>query len=294
MQKAVGVIGVTGFVGKYLAATLAKKGYQVVGFSRQGKANVRGVSEWRKTEEMSLHGLHAIINLAGERVDQRWTTENKQKFESSRIGMTKKIAQQLEAMPSETRPQVWINASAVGFYGDGKELLLDETSPSGEGYLAKLCIDWEKAVTSVSGVRPVIVRIGMVLGRGGMAWDRMKKIFALGLGGKLGSGQQWMPWIHVQDLADGIVFSLENEHVVGVVNGVSPSPERNLALTKKLASTLHRPAIFGAPGWALRLAFGDFGDFLLGGQRVYPRAWEKAGFVFTYPTLELALVELRQ
>lgn len=291
MQKRIGVVGVTGFVGGYVAKALQARGYDVVGFSRAGKGTLAGVSEWRKTGEWDLRGLHGIINLAGERIDQRWTEENRRKFHESRVGVSRGIAAALQAMPIDEMPQVWVNASAVGYYGDGGDALLDENSAPGTGYLAQLCVDWEEATAAVAA-RVVLVRIGMVLGRGGMAWDRLRRVFQWGAGARLGDGTQWMSWIHVEDLAAGIVYSIENETVVGAANGVAPTPERNRDFTQKLASAVHRPALFVAPGFMLRLILGEFGNFLLGGQRLQPKTWLEAGFKFRFDTLESALAEL--
>jgi uncharacterized protein (TIGR01777 family) len=294
MNMRVGVVGATGFVGQYVAAALLARGDEVVGFSRSGKGCVSGVAEWRTSGEWDFSGLDGIINLAGERVDQRWTSANRAKFEQSRIGVTRSMVEALAKIPMEIRPQRWINASAVGYYGNRGDETLDEASAPGEGYLAQLCIDWERAIARAEalGVRCVMVRIGMVLGRGGMAWDRLRRVFSLGGGARLGDGKQWMPWIHIDDLVAGILFSLDHESLRGPVNGVAPAPERNADFTRKLASTLRRPAPWVAPGFLLRMIFGEFGDFLLGGQRVMPRAWEEAGFVFRYPTIESAFKEL--
>lgn len=293
-NASIGVIGVTGFVGRYLARSLAQKGYRVVGFSRAGKGVCEGVAEWRSSQDLDFSGLHGLVNLAGERIDQRWTEANRVKFAESRVCITQQIVKQLSAMEVGQRPKVWINASAVGFYGDRGDELLPESSTAGAGYLADLCVDWEKATAGVDqlGVRCVMVRIGMVLGRGGMAWDRLKRVFSLGGGARLGSGRQWMPWIHVEDLVAGIIFSIETQTLSGSVNGVAPHSERNADFTKKLASALRRPAIFVAPGFVLRLVFGEFGDFLLGGQRCVPHAWIHAGMSFRYPRLEDALTDL--
>ena len=294
MQKSIGIVGVTGFVGGYLARALVERGYRVVGFSRAGGGDVDAVQEWRKSGEWDFSGLYGVVNLAGERIDQRWTEANRKKFADSRIGLTGEIGAAIRAMPEPQRVKVWVNASAVGFYGDGGDAELDENSARGEGYLADLCVGWEQALrdAGVDGVRTVIVRVGVVLGRGGMAWDRLRLIFSLGLGGRLASGKQWMSWIHIADLVEGMIYCLENERVSGVVNGVSPEPLRNEEFTKQLAAALKRPAIFAVPGWALRLLLGEFGTFLTGGQRVYPRALQSGGYEFRHATLQSALKEL--
>jgi uncharacterized protein (TIGR01777 family) len=294
MQKSIGIVGVTGFVGGYLARALVERGYRVVGFSRAGRGDVDAVQEWRKSGDWDFSGLYGVVNLAGERIDQRWTEANRKKFADSRIGLTGEIGAAIRAMPEPQRVKVWVNASAVGFYGDGGDAELDENSARGEGYLADLCVGWEQALkeAGVNGVRTLIVRVGVVLGRGGMAWDRLRLIFSLGLGGRLASGKQWMSWIHIADLVEGMIFCLENERVSGVVNGVSPEPLRNEEFTKQLAAALKRPAIFAVPGWALRLLLGEFGTFLTGGQRVYPRALQSGGYEFRHATLQSALKEL--
>ena len=294
MKQRIGVIGVTGFVGRYVAAALTARGDEVVGFSRNGAGEVPGVQEWRRSGPWDLSGLDGIINLAGERVDQRWTAANRQKFEQSRIDLTKALVTALHVLPLAHRPKAWVNASAVGYYGDRSDEIIDENAEPGQGYLARLCIDWEAATAEAEsmGVRCVMVRIGMVLGRGGMAWDRLRLVFKLGAGARLGSGKQWMPWIHIDDLVAGILFSLDHVAIKGPVNGVSPAPEKNSDFTKKLARAVRRPAPWIAPAFLLKALFGEFGDFLLGGQRAIPRAWTEAGFVFTYPTLERALAEL--
>lgn len=294
MAKRIGVIGVTGFVGRYLAAALQARGDEVVGFSRSAAGEVEGVSEWRRSGPWDFCGLDGLINLAGERVDQRWTVKNRQKFHQSRVVLTQQIVETLQSMSFLQRPPVWINASAVGYYGDRQDEIVDEASGPGAGYLAQLCVDWEAATNGVAslGVRCVMVRIGVVLGRGGMAWDRLRRAFLFGAGARLGSGQQWMPWIHIDDLVAGILFSFDNQTIAGPVNGVAPAPETNRAFTKKLATALHRPAPWVAPGFVLRLLLGEFGNVLLGGQRVRPRTWQEAGFTFSYPTLEQAFEEL--
>jgi uncharacterized protein len=294
MKQRVGVIGVTGFVGRHVAAALAARGDEVVGFSRSAGGDVAGVVEWRKSGPWDLNGLDAIVNLAGERVDQRWTAANRVKFEQSRIGITRDLVAALREMEFSARPKVWINASAVGYYGDRGDEVVDETSTAGEGYLARLCIDWEAATDGVAalGVRCVMVRIGMVLGRGGMAWDRLRRVFLLGAGARLGSGKQWMPWIHIDDLVAGMLFSMDNQTILGPVNGTAPTPETNRSFTQKLSKAVRRLAPWVAPAFVLRAIFGEFGDFLLGGQRVSPRVWQDAGYVFRYPTVEKALEEL--
>jgi uncharacterized protein (TIGR01777 family) len=293
MQKSIGIVGVTGFVGGYLARALVKRGYRVVGFSRAGRGDVDAVKEWRKSGEWDFSGLYGVVNLAGERIDQRWTEANRKKFADSRIGLTGEIGAAIRAMPEPQQVKVWVNASAVGFYGDGGDAELDENSARGEGYLADLCVGWEQALkeAGANGVRTVIVRVGVVLGRGGMAWDRLRLIFSLGLGGRLASGKQWMSWIHIDDLARMILFCIENREVRGPVNGTAPWPVRNSEFTQALAARLHRPALIPVPAFALRW-LGEFSNELLGSKRVLPGVATEQGFPFRFPELAGALADL--
>jgi uncharacterized protein (TIGR01777 family) len=187
-----------------------------------------------------------------------------------------------------------VNASAVGIYGDRGDEILTETSRKGDGYLAGLCDDWEDAAMDAQalGVRVVRLRIGIVLGKNGPAFEKLRMVFNLGIGGRLGSGKQWMPWIHLADLQAAIVHSVFSSALAGPVNATAPHPERNADFTRKLASALHRPAIFPAPAFALRLALGEFASALLAGQRALPAAFEADGFQFQFPTLESALKDL--
>jgi uncharacterized protein len=287
----IGIIGVTGFVGKNLSAVLVKKGYEVIGFSRAGSGNLSNISEWRTTDELDLHGLDAIINLAGETVAQRWTSAVKEKLISSRVDVTKKISERINQLYDAIRPLTWINTSAVGFYGDRGDELIDENSTKGTGFLADLCEDWENAATA-DNVRIVKTRIGVVLGKGGAAWEKLRAIFSWGVGGKLGNGKQWMPWIHIDDLVGGIIFLLEKKSISGVVNLVAPQPVRNSSFTKQLSTVLRRPAVFPVPGFILRLVMGEFSGAVLGGQNVQPKILLANHYVFKHSLLKSALNQL--
>lgn len=293
-KQSVTILGVTGFLGRGLPALLAEKKMTTVGVSRTGKGRVPNVERWTTPENLDLSGQHAVINLAGEPVDQRWNDRTRRLLRESRVGVTDQIVQAIAKLPAEERPKVLINASAVGIYGDRGDETLTETSRRGQGYLADLCSDWENAAVEAEslGVRVIRLRIGVVLGKGGRAFEKLHTIFKLGLGGPLGSGRQWMPWIHVEDLRAAIVHSLASTNLVGPVNGVAPQPERNRDFTRKLATTLHRPAILPAPAFALKLALGDFSSALLGSQRVVPSALEADGFQFKFPKLETAFADL--
>jgi uncharacterized protein (TIGR01777 family) len=252
------------------------------------------VDRWQTPSTLDLAGHEAVINLAGEPIDQRWNDANRRRFHESRVGLTRHLVAAISNLPPADRPQVLINASAVGIYGDGGDTLLTEASPPGSGYLADLCAEWEDAAIEAEalGVRVVRVRTGIVLGRDGAAFKKLLRVFKAGIGGRLGSGRQWMPWIHLHDLQAAIVHAVLSESLAGPINGSAPAPERNMDFTRKLAAALHRPAVFPVPGFALKLVLGGFGGALLEGQRALPAALEADGFTFRFPTLESALADL--
>jgi uncharacterized protein len=290
----VAIIGVTGFVGRGLPLLLAEKGMATTGYSRSAKGPLPGVDRWASTTALDFSGHHAVVNLAGEPIDQRWTPDARRRFHQSRVGVTDSVVQAIAKLPSTERPKVLVNASAVGIYGDRNDEFLTEISPRGPGYLADLCDDWEISARAAEalGVRTVCLRIGIVLGQGGSAFEKLRFVFKLGIGGRLGSGQQWMPWIHLADLRAAIVHTIFSETLTGPVNTTAPSPERNVELTRKLAAALHRPAIFPAPRFALKLALGEFSSALLASQHVLPTALTADQFQFQFPTLPSALADL--
>ncbi len=290
----VAIVGVTGFVGSGLPELFAKKGVATTGISRAGSGKIPAVDRWQTPEKLNFSGHDAIVNLAGEPIDQRWNDRTRQRFHDSRVGMTDRIVEAIAKLPDGQRPKVLINASAVGIYGDRGDEILSESARRGSGYLADLCDDWEQAAMDAEslGVRVVRLRIGIVLGKNGSAFKKLLVVFKLGIGGPLGSGKQWMPWIHLADLRSAIVHAVFSETLTGAVNGTAPHPERNADLTRKLAAALHRPAIFAVPGFALKLVLGGFGGALLAGQRALPSALEADGFEFEFPRLENALKEL--
>ncbi len=290
----VAIVGVTGFVGRGLPALFAEKGAATTGVSRAGSGKIPAVDHWQSTAQLDFSGHEAIVNLAGEPIDQRWNAKSRQRFHDSRVGMTDRIVEAIAKLPDGLRPKVLVNASAVGIYGDRGDEILAESARRGTGYLADLCGEWEQAAADAEslGVRVVRLRIGIVLGRNGPAFKKLLVVFKLGLGGPLGSGKQWMPWIHLTDLRGAIVHAVFSENLTGAINGTAPHPERNADLTRKLAAALHRPAILAVPGFALKLALGGFGGALLAGQRALPSALEADGFKFGFPRLENALEEL--
>ncbi len=293
----IAVTGGTGFVGRALVEELIERGEAVTIVSRSpDKLPVRfhglvGACSW---EELSLEGFDAVINLAGENLlGHRWSEEHKQKIRESRIQATKKIV--ALCAKAENGPRVLVQASAIGYYGpreDDEEL--DERSPVGRGFLAELCRDWEAEAAKARdhGVRVVPLRIGVVLGRGGGALERMTPVFRKNLGGKIGSGKQWISWIHMRDLVRMMSFILDHEEVQGPWNGTAPNPVRMKAFAEAIGKALGKPAWLPAPAFALKMALGEGAEVVLTGQRVLPREAQKHGFVFEYPRIDEALEEI--
>ncbi|RYD21892.1 MAG: TIGR01777 family protein [Verrucomicrobiaceae bacterium] len=292
--RRVAIVGVTGFVGRGLPELLAEHGIATTGISRSGRGEVPQVDRWQTPDALDLSGHDAVINLAGEPVDRRWTGKNRRLFHESRIGVTTRVVESLAKLPDEDRPKVLVNASAVGIYGDRGDETLTESARPGSGYLANLCIDWEDAARDAETleVRVIRLRIGVVLGKDGAAYRKLSRVVKSGLAGPLGSGKQWMPWIHVADLRSVIVHSLLSEQIRGPLNASAPNPERNRDLIRKMAHALHRPAILPAPAFALKLVLGEFSSALLASQKAVPAALIADGFRFRYPTLEDALRDL--
>ncbi len=292
MKKVVGIIGASGLIGSELASAFIELGMRVVRISRTKREEVD--QEWRVLGEHCLIGVDILINLAGEPIDQRWTKGNREKFHTSRVEFTQCLHRWIQALPAQERPSLWLNTSAVGIYGDRGAEKLDESSSIGEGYLAELCSAWEQAAheETINGCRVVHPRIGVVLGRESHAWLKMKKTFLFGVGGKLGSGKQWFPWIHLQDVVKALVFLSLSPRSEGAYNIVAPESVTNASFTKALSSTLRRPAICPVPALALRVILGDFSQALLASQRVFPKKLEDLDFKWSFKSLESALLEL--
>jgi uncharacterized protein (TIGR01777 family) len=294
------VTGATGFIGSKLIPRLIADGHEVHAPVRNlDSARVKlptGVSfsQWPDATAPLPEGVcektDAVIHLAGESIAEgRWTSERKMRLRDSRIKSTERLYECF--MKAKSPPKVFISASAVGYYGNRADEALSEQSSAGDDFLAKLTRDWENAATQFSslGSRVVCVRTGIVLGSQGGALEKLLPAFKFGFGGKLGSGQQWMSWIHIEDLLNIYLFALKNEQVRGAVNAVSMNPTRNSEFTKVLGGALGRPAILIVPALALKLALGELSGALLGGARVTPAKLQSLGFQFLYPDLNGAL-----
>jgi uncharacterized protein (TIGR01777 family) len=235
-----------------------------------------------------------VVHLAGESVVGRWTEEKKKAIRESRVQGTRNLATALAHC--EAKPRVLVCASAVGFYGNRGDEILREESPAGQGFLPVVCREWEDAsrIAAEAGIRTVNIRIGLVLSAKGGALANMLMPFKLGLGGRIGSGQQWWSWIHVDDIVGGIHHAMRTDLLSGPVNFVAPNPVRNAEFTKVLASALGRPAFFPVPEFALRLAFGSMAaeELLLASQRVEPGKLGASGYTFRFRELRAALENL--
>ncbi len=289
----IGITGATGFIGRQVAAAARGRGHGVVAFSRKPKADaafdeVRSLAE---PKAVDFSGLDAVIHLAGEPVFGVWTAAKKDKIRRSRVNVTCDLVNRMRQEP--VPPRVLVSASGMAFYGDQGDAELTESSPSGDGFLAEVSRAWEAAAAEAADfARVVSLRTPMVLGSGGGPADQLRTVFKLGLGGRLGSGKQWTPWIHVQDLARLYVFACENDSLRGPVNATAPVPVTNLEFTAVLAQAVHRPAILPVPAFALKLLPGGIGEIFLQSQRARPVAAAAAGFIWLHPDLRTVAREV--
>jgi len=290
----VAVTGSSGLVGTALRHALARRGHTV---HRLVRNNPRALGDitWEpvsgRFDLESLEGVDAVVNLAGASVASgRWIEARKRLLRTSRVEATRHLVDGLATL--RQKPAVFVSASAVGYYADRGDEELTEKSPPGTDFLARLAADWEAEALRAeqAGIRTVILRFGVILAATGGALGRMLLPFRLGLGGRLGSGRQWMSWFSLSDAVGAIRYVMGNEGLRGVFNAVAPEPVRNVEFTKALGRVLGRPTIFPAPAFALRLALGELADaLLLASQRVFPRRLEAAGYPFQHASLELAL-----
>lgn len=298
------VTGGTGFIGKALVRRLIEAGHRVTVLSRDPQRAAKSLpvrcrtAGWTSSRELDpqvLAGADAVIHLAGEGVaDRRWNEARKRAIHDSRVLGTRTLVKALAKLPSSQRPATLLSASAIGVYGDRGDEILDETSAPGSGFLAEVCRDWEDEIFAARelGLRTVAVRIGIVLGNGGGALQQMLPLFRLGVGGRVGSGNQWMSWIHLDDLVGLFEYALTHEQVSGTLNGTAPRPVTNADFTADLARAVQRPALIPVPAVALQLALGEMSTIVLASQRVLPRGTEQSGFQFRHPLLAPALATI--
>jgi uncharacterized protein (TIGR01777 family) len=298
--------GCTGFLGRHLSSELAAEGHRIVSLTRRtdfdglfSSPNIRYVSWSGGTDAGAgdilphVEWADAVVNLAGESIGRgRWTEARKKVLVASRVKPTEAIADAISK--AKRKPAVLVNASAVGYYGNVEEGDVAEGHPAGRGFLASLCVEWERAAKRVEadGVRPVLLRIAFVVGGAGSALGRIALPFRLFVGGPIGTGRQWFPWVHVADVTGVVRFALVHGELRGPVNVAAPEQVDMRGFCGALGAALHRPSWAPVPGFAVRLLVGELADMILGGQRVVPEALDRAGYRFTYPKLSGALEEV--
>ena len=289
----IALAGASGLVGTALIPALEAQGHEVTRLVRT--APRAGEIEWHPNKDevsaASLEGFDIIINLAGENIaGGRWTDEQKRKIRDSRVNGTHLLTEAIAKI--ERKPRAFVCASATGIYGDRGDEVLDEQSESAGGFLAGVCREWEMAcdLAVKAGVRVVNLRFGPILAREGGMLSKLLTPFKMGMGGKVGSGKQFISWISLEDAINAIVLAINDESIRGPLNVVSPNPVTNEEFTKTLGHVLNRPTALAMPAFAARLAFGEMADeMLLVSQRVMPKRLNAAGFEFKYPGLESAL-----
>lgn len=283
--------GSSGLIGTELVDSLRKDGHEVLRLVRR-KPTASSEIYWNpaagELDFAQLAGANVIINLAGAGVgDSRWTNKYKAMILSSRVDSTSLLAK----AAIETKPDVFVAGSAIGWYGDTADRQVDESSPAGTGFLADVVVAWEKASqpASAAGIRVVNIRTGLVAAKNGGAWSRLLPIFKLGAGGKLGSGKQYWSFISMRDEIAAIKFVISNSEITGPVNLTAPEPATNAEVTKAMSKIFNRPALFPVPAFALKSLLGEFSQEVLGSARVIPRVLIDAGFEFQDPNIESAM-----
>ncbi|HEX8196979.1 MAG TPA: TIGR01777 family oxidoreductase [Pyrinomonadaceae bacterium] len=293
------VSGATGLVGRHLVPFLRENGHEVFSLVRQAPNNEHEI-QWNAekgieaSELKKIENFDAIVHLAGAGIaDERWTKERKRIIRDSRVVGTRVLIDSLQKL--ENPPRAFVSASAIGYYGDRKDDILNEDSPPGKDFLSVVGVEWEAEANKAAdfGARVVRLRIGIVLSTEGGALKEMLTPFKMGVGGAVGKGQQFVSWIHLRDLIGVIQFALENENLNGAVNATAPNPVRNAEFAEKLGVALHRPSLVPVPAFALRLMFGELADaLLLSSARVLPEKLLANNFQFEFERIEDALRDL--
>ena len=301
-MKKIVITGATGLIGRELCKSLFTRRDELTIFStsvEKAKAVLpfaKEVVEWKnydKDYSVYLEGKDAVIHLAGASVaGKRWNQSYKKEIYDSRINTTRNLVSSIEKC--EQKPEVFISASAIGFYGERKDSILSETSSAGNDFLSHVCIDWENASEQLEmlNVRRAIVRTGIVLSTDDGALKKMLLPFQLYVGGPLGNGKQWFSWIHLADIISLYLFLLDNKNLKGIFNAVSPQPVQMKTFAKILGKVLRKPSLFPVPKFILKLVMGESASAILASQKVKPGALLEAGFKFNYEDLELALIDL--
>ncbi|MCX4739608.1 TIGR01777 family oxidoreductase [Streptomyces antibioticus] len=292
-RRRIVVAGASGLIGGALVRSLAADGHEVVRLVRhapQGEREVRWDPERGRVDAAGLAGCDALVNLAGAGVgDRRWTDAYKRRIHDSRVHATAGLAKAVAAL--DEPPRVWVNGSAMGFYGETGGRVVDEDAPAGSGFLPELCVEWEAAADPArdAGVRTVFTRTGLVVARDGGAWGRLFPLFRAGLGGRLGDGRQYWSYIALHDEVAAIRHLLDRDDLSGPFNLTAPEPLTNREITEAMGRVLHRPTVFAVPAPVLRAALGEMAGDVLGSARVVPSRLLESGFVFAFPGIEDAI-----
>jgi len=293
-NKLVAVAGATGLIGSRLVQMLVEQGYSVRVLTRnpasaKSKLNVPGVQYAAPTQwKAAIRGTKAVINLAGEPIATRWSPELKEEIKRSRVSTTRRVVEAINALGEDEKPEVLVNASAVGFYGTSETATFNESSSSGNDYLAEVCREWEGAAMKAD-CRVVILRTGIVLAKEGGALAKMVPVFSMFAGGPLGSGKQWFSWIHRDDVAGMIINAVEDSTWEGVFNATAPKPVRMGELCSALGEVMGRPSFVPVPDFALKTLLGEGAQVVLEGQRVLPNKAQQSGYQFQYTEVHDAL-----
>ncbi len=289
-----GVTGAGGFIGRRVVEMAVERGWRVVGYSRNPSREIAGCAEVRRFEPgkaLDARGVDAVVHLAGESVLGVWTEGKRREIRDSRILGTRSVT---EGLLEAGGGAVLVSASAIGYYGDTGEELINESAPAGKGFLAEVSRRWEEEAmkAEAAGGRVVLLRIGFVLGSTGGAMIPLRRVFRMGLGGRLGSGRQWMSLVHVDDVAGLALWAVENQQAVGAYNATMPEPVRNADFTRMVAGMVRRPAILHAPAWGIKLMLGELSTLLLDSHRIVPERALNGGYKFRYaePTGGLSAV----
>ncbi|MER5976412.1 TIGR01777 family oxidoreductase [Streptomyces sp. NPDC001857] len=289
------VAGASGLIGGALVRSLAADGHEVVRLVRRaprGDGEVRWDPERGRVDEAGLAGCDAVVNVAGAGVgDHRWTDAYKKRIHDSRVHGTAALARAVASLPERDRPRVLVNGSAIGFYGETGERVVDEDAPPGRGFLPELCVEWEAsaAPAAEAGVRTVFARTGLVVARGGGAWGRLFPLFQAGLGGRMGDGRQYWSYVSLHDEVAALRHLLDRDDLSGPFNLTAPEPLTNREITAAMGRVLRRPTLFPVPAPVLRAALGEMAGDVLGSARVVPKRLLESGFTFAFPGIEDAL-----
>ncbi|NED20863.1 TIGR01777 family protein [Streptomyces sp. SID9913] len=294
-QSRIAVAGASGLIGGALVGSLTADGHRVVRLVRgtpRGPDEVRWDPEGGSVDAAGLAGCDAVVNLAGAGVgDRRWTPAYKERIRSSRVNGTAALAAAVASLADGERPRVFVNGSAIGYYGETGDREVDESAPAGEGFLPSVCREWEgsAAPAEEAGVRTVFTRTGLVVSRGGGAWGRLFPLFRAGLGGRLGDGRQYWSFVALHDVVAALRHLLETDGLSGPFNVTAPHPATNAEITRVMARVLRRPAVFAVPAPVLRTVLGEMSGDVLGSARVLPRRLTESGFQFAFPDIEGAV-----